>query len=76
VIKSIIRWIWFKLYSEDLFVMLGQRDRLEALNGVHCEFIAMLEGRPELKPTLAKHQKDRLDALSLGYEGNMSKETQ
>lgn len=62
--KTILRWLWFQLYDEDLFVMLGQRRDLDRLNGVHVQFIERLEqAHPELSEEIKAHQNDRFNAL-------------
>jgi len=58
--KRIMRWIWLRLYNEDLRTMLLQRERLQELNMVHCEFLDKLENEhPELFLEIRSHQSKR-----------------
>jgi hypothetical protein len=61
----IVRWLWEKLTGEDPFVVSLSNDRLERLNGVHCDWLQKLEREhPELEEEINRHHmEDRLNAL-------------
>jgi hypothetical protein len=60
MLRRVVRWVWMISTGEDLFVMLRQRDSLERLNMIHCEFLEDLEANhPELFLEIRSHQMKR-----------------
>jgi len=59
-LRCVVRWAWMKSTGEDIFVMTYQRDSLERLNMLHCDFLEELViDHPELKYQIQAHHMKR-----------------